>query len=106
MSRDYPSEIRVYRTSEIPQGEHWAILEDSSIHIPGDERSRTNPGHGYPESTEHYVSYTAYTVKAEFESSLIRKIEDSRRFGGRAVRGIHVAGVATHKTTITLEEKN
>lgn len=100
------SAVRVYDISKIPNGEHWVILEDSSIHIPGDERSRTNPGHGYPESTEHYVSYTAYTDKAEFEAELIHRIEQSRGFGGRAVRGIHVAGVATHKTTITLAEKN
>jgi len=53
-----PISTKVHITSvdKLPQGEHWAILEDSSIHIPGDERSRTNPGHGYPASTEHIIA--------------------------------------------------
>lgn len=32
----------------------YAIIYESSVFIPGDERSRTNPGHGYPESTMTY----------------------------------------------------
>ena len=100
------SAVHVTDISKIPNGEHWAILENNSIHIPGDERSRTNPGHGYPESTEHVISYTAYTDKTEFETELIRQIEQSRGFGGRQVRGIHVIGIATSKTIITLEEKS
>lgn len=36
--------------------EFYAVFVESSYHIPGDERSRTNPGHGYP---AHDVTYTA-----------------------------------------------
>lgn len=32
--------------------ESFLLVTEDSIYIPGDERSRTNPGHGYPESTE------------------------------------------------------
>jgi len=102
MSRS--SAVHVTDVSKIPQGEHWVILENNSIHIPGDERSRTNPGHGYPESTEHVVSYVAYTDKAEFEADLAHQIEQSRGFGGRSVRGIHVSGVYSSKTIIQLAE--
>lgn len=44
----------------IPDGPHYAIMviEKKSIHVPGDERSRTHPGHGYPEHTETYTSVT------------------------------------------------
>lgn len=35
--------------------EKYAALVKSSYTVPGDERSRTNPGHGYP---EHSVDYT------------------------------------------------
>jgi hypothetical protein len=31
--------------------EFYAVTYENSITIPGDERSRTNPGHGYPEHT-------------------------------------------------------
>lgn len=34
----------------------YAVLIESSYHVEGDERSRTNPGHGYP---AHDVSYTS-----------------------------------------------
>lgn len=30
----------------------YLLITSKTIYIPGDERSRTNPGHGYPESTE------------------------------------------------------
>lgn len=30
----------------------YLLIDSTTIHIPGDERSRTNPGHGYPESTQ------------------------------------------------------
>lgn len=47
----------INQKSDMPQGEHYAIVEFSSIHVPGDERSRTNPGHGYSAHTESVVKY-------------------------------------------------
>lgn len=41
-------------------GFKYALIEKVSTYIPGDERSRTNPGHGYP---EHYETSTRF---AEF----------------------------------------
>lgn len=92
-----PKRIFVHRPEEIPPGEHWVIISGTSVTIPGDERSRTNPGHGYPESTDHYVIYEAYTDKSEFESEM------SRRYNN--VRGIHVLGTYKAKTTISLEQE-
>lgn len=34
----------------------YIALISTPVHIPGDERSRTNPGHGYGERTEYYVT--------------------------------------------------
>ena len=53
--------------SSIPDYEHYALIESSSIHIPGDERSRTNPGHGYPDHTVENITYTAFETKEELE---------------------------------------
>lgn len=36
--------------------------------VPGDERSRTHPGHGYSESTEYFVRYISFTNKGEWEA--------------------------------------
>ena len=52
---------------------HYAIMEFVGVYIPGDERSRTNPGHGYPATTERYATYIAYTDKAEWESEVSKR---------------------------------
>ena len=33
----------VNKASDVPNGEHYAILEFDTIYIPGDDRSRSNP---------------------------------------------------------------
>ena len=60
----------VKNQADVPTDQHWAILTFTSVHIPGDERSRTNPGHGYPASTERYVEYTAFTNEEEWEAEI------------------------------------
>jgi hypothetical protein len=99
--------VFVHSPNEMPKGEHWAIIEGTSVYIPGDERSRTNPGHGYPASTENYITYQAFTDKKEFETELAHKIECGNRWGGalKSVVGIHVQGVYEPKTHIEFTEK-
>lgn len=48
-----------------PKEEHYAALLFESVYIPGDERSRTHPGHGYPSSNEPVVKYIQFKDKAE-----------------------------------------
>lgn len=56
--------IEVKKKEQVPKKPHYAVLvyKTSSVYHEGDERSRTNPGHGYPAYTEqinnfeHYVS--------------------------------------------------
>jgi hypothetical protein len=76
----------------IPKGEHWAIIETSSITIPGDERSRTNPGHGYPEHSVEQIEYRAFKTKEEFEARLSTYTESYRI---RNIVGIHVTETFT-----------
>lgn len=47
---------QVKSPSDVPMGHHYAVIiyKSFTVHTPGDERSRTNPGHGYPESTDTY----------------------------------------------------
>ena len=55
---------RVHKKEDVPCGHHYSVLvyKTSTTYVPGDERSRTNPGHGYPggyetnESFEHWIS--------------------------------------------------
>lgn len=48
---------------DIPDGEFEAVLENHSVFIPGDERSRTNPGHGYPAHTEHSMTMLLFQTR-------------------------------------------
>lgn len=56
----------VQSPADVPAGPHLALLvySKSSVLIPGDERSRTNPGHGYPERTETYNTFEHYVTQA------------------------------------------
>ena len=56
--------------SSIPSQPHFAIIRTTSVHIPGDERSRTHPGHGYGEHTEEYITYQAFLDRAEWEAHI------------------------------------
>lgn len=62
--------IFVHTKDEMPKVEHWAIFEFSTVHIPGDERSRTNPGHGYPAEDRPFVTYKAYLNEADWEKAV------------------------------------
>lgn len=51
---------------DVPTTEHYAVIEFSSYTIPGDERSRQCPGHGYPESTGYTAQYISFEKKDEW----------------------------------------
>jgi hypothetical protein len=78
---------------DIPLGEHWAIITGSSIFVPGDQRSREAPGHGYPEHIESYLQYEAFLNADDFKSEVTRLTEK----GDRNFRAVHVLPVViTH----------
>lgn len=74
----YPDKF-VNKPEDIPTTEHFAIIEGDSVTIPGDERSRTNPGHGYPESTNHYIKYEVYFTEEKLLQA-VRELEE-HKFG-------------------------
>lgn len=67
----------VNSVGDIPEGEHWIALRNQSVHIPGDERSRTHPGHGYPAHTDNYLSMIVFENKEAMEE-WVRKEEEQR----------------------------
>ena len=62
--------IYVRKPSDIPTVDHFVIVEARTIEVPGDERSRTSPGHGYPSHTEEYLEYVAYLKREEWEEAI------------------------------------
>lgn len=68
MTLKQKTRIYVNKPSDVPSIAHYAVLEADSYYTPGDERSRTNPGHGYPAGTTEFVRYIAFIDETEFKS--------------------------------------
>ena len=82
---------------DIPDTECWVIVSETSVHIPGDERSRTAPGHGYPEHTDNYVTvYEVFTNEEEFKIELAHEVKGaSLLYSGTKLRGFKVTPYTT-----------
>lgn len=91
-----------FSTHDIPKEPHYAILASKSTHIPGDERSRTNPGHGYPASTEQSWDYIVFSDRASWEREV--KERSGSVFGSKNFVAIS-ATPATISTSIQVEIK-
>lgn len=50
----------------------FMLVTKRTIHIPGDERSRTHPGHGYPESTEKVDHIEFYDTEVAITQAIDR----------------------------------
>ena len=62
-----------HKAHELPSSEAFIILTENSVTIPGDERSRTNPGHGYPEHTEDNFSVEVYNNKEDLIKEVLQR---------------------------------
>ena len=70
----------VNNQSSFPDKPHYAIIifDNKQIHHEGDERSRTNPGHGYPAYTENVnnFKYLSFDNTNEGEMEWKNKLKD------------------------------
>jgi len=89
-----------HSVTDIPKGPHYAILEKRSISIPGDERSRTHPGHGYPASTEEVWDYIVFPTREEWVAEVKKRA--GQVFGSKDYVAIS-ATPATITTTVSVE---
>jgi hypothetical protein len=81
----------VYSESDWTTKPHYAVLTFDSIYIPGDERSRTHPGHGYPESTESVVRYTVFETLEEVTAWVLKeKASETNRWSPKPFKVIKV----------------
>jgi hypothetical protein len=94
--------IYVHKKEHAPKVEHWAIFKFSTINIPGDERSRQAPGHGYPAHDEPVVNYEAYLDQAEWVAEVSRL--ESLVFGDKNFFAVKIIpATITHKVTIEVK---
>jgi hypothetical protein len=61
----YPDKFAT-KVTDVPNQIHWVIIKNGQVYVPGDERSKTNPGHGYPAHTEHHLIYEVFLTKEKF----------------------------------------
>ncbi len=98
--------------ADVPEGRHYAIIiyNTESVTIEGDERSRTNPGHGYPEETrtfntfEHWVTRDQY-VWEDFIQALVVTNNSKSESNKKRFVAFEVAGKAelTTRTQVTIK---
>lgn len=67
----------VSRLEQFPTDLSWGILTLQHVHIPGDERSRTAPGHGYPERTEYFPNLQVFANEQDWLEA-IKQLETSK----------------------------
>ena len=56
----------------------YAVITTKSIHHEGDERSRTNPGHGYPAYTEEVESIQRFANQEDLKRWI--RLNSSKKF--------------------------
>ena len=96
----------VSNLDDIPHTECWVIVKTETVSHEGDERSRTNPGHGYPAYTEHFVRvYEVFTDEETFKGELAHQIKESRFGYGSNVRGFKMTPYVTETVVKVVEAK-
>ena len=102
--------VRVRKPDQVPPGTHYAVIvyETTSVHVPGDERSRTCPGHGYPAHTDNYEVFEHWvTTNPQVLQAFVRELEGERT--GRFPRStapyvvLEIAKKASVTTTTRVE---
>lgn len=76
------------KKADVPTVEHYAVIDFSTIHIPGDQRSIDAPGHGYPAHDEPMISYHWFLTKELWEKAV--SVEAGKVFGTREFVALHV----------------
>jgi len=81
--------------------ETYAVFFKTSTTIPGDQRSRDCPGHGYSEHTVEHNEYIEFKTKDEFFKWVTR--EEGKIYGRVAYRAVKCTPIKIEtKTTIDI----
>lgn len=101
---------KVNTQSEFPNTPHYAIItfETTYIHHEGDERSRTNPGHGYPAHTEtiRNLKYLSFDKTEEGKIEWENKLKELYKADPKRtdVVGFEASSKVSINTSITIEK--
>lgn len=68
----------------------FAVIYDTSVTIPGDERSRSHPGHGYPEHTVVTREIKQFPNEKEFRNWIFNEEARTHKRKYQAVKCIPI----------------
>lgn len=86
--------IEVMKIGQIPEDAKYMVLENARLAVPGDERSKTNPGHGYPGYDFEYMKVSFFTTE--------ELLKDYIRIHDRKELSIFTVKPVKYKTDIVL----
>lgn len=85
---------------KLPKSTHFALITTEQEYHGGDERSRTNPGHGYPAYTSTVINYQAFDTRQDLLAE-VEKLERPR-YGNRTPYVVIEAKPMTVKTNLQI----
>ncbi len=95
---------KVKGPTDVPKGRHYVVLiyKTDSVTIPGDERSRTHPGHGYPEHTQEFTTFEQHVTedRADWEAFIAKMVQPGKKVPDFVC--FEVAGLAQVRTDVTV----
>lgn len=94
-----PHEVNIPTTG----GWYIFLFETSTVNVPGDERSRTNPGHGYPAHTVTTRDVIVYRYESQEEMSKALKALWDDKPSRKDVFACHVDKVAKAVQSVEFE---
>ncbi len=98
----YREQTTITSASDFPNDgqAHFCVLEFFNVFIPGDERSRTHPGHGYPDSTESHSRLIRFDTQEALEEWLLSKRHSNQSYIVLTAQRVSVV----EKVTIQLKD--
>lgn len=70
------------KASDLSDEPFFAIIGGVTKYIPGDELSRTNPGHGYPAHYEDSLQMTTFVKEDEWKEEIKKSSQGRVKFQG------------------------
>ena len=81
---------------------YYAAIIESSYSVEGDERSKTNPGHGYPAHTVNYKEFKEFGSEDEMKEWVAR--QKSLIYGAKPFKIIKcITCKITHSISVNVE---
>lgn len=70
----------VSKYQDLPRGDSFCAIKNTTTYTPGDERSRTHPGHGYPESWDPTIEMISFGSSDDLSTWASKNLGDLSKY--------------------------